>query len=316
VSHGFRVYNVELFEGMRRKPVEDWHVAGQHYASYAHALASELAAAQDLLPARLSWGEIQALSEISNLNSMATDDRCLRWIGASLSGRRLSMEIKYGMVGTYSDAMGVDGDTSITNKAPSRSYRAELVLPEEFGTGLLAVETIGRSAPAGAIAMWFGAASCVKEKGNIWWRPKIQQVTDTAYLTELIANSRSAEVTLKHVGFDEIGDRRRTQYKLQASLNDAQRDTAIGWIKSRIGTESRADLQGMLKIVGVDNTGDLDFTDGHISVDDGEATTRIGLSDVREIFTYPIGKDRPSASDWESQVRTRFQQLEPTLDWS
>lgn len=316
MAFGFRVFTVQLVEGMGRKALDRWQVGSRHYAGYAHDLLAELATPQALLAARMSWGEVQALDLIGAAESAAPGDRFVRWMSSSLSGRRVSVELKYGTVGNYSDAMGIAGDTPIQDKAPSRQYRAELLLPPDDGQGLLAVEAIGRTAPSSSIALWLGIASRVREAGKTWWRPKINQVTDAEYLTELIGKSRRAEVTLKHVGYDDIGDRPRTQYRLEAPLNDRQRESAVSWIRSRIGGHGKADLQGMLEIVGVGDTGDLQFTDGAIKVDDGETRTRIGLSDVREIFTYPVSNDRPDAEAWRNAVRKRFQQIDPQLQWT
>jgi hypothetical protein len=254
------------------------------------------------------------LSTISNATEAKFGQKFVRWQSAELHGwRRLSIELKYGRVGDYSDAMGPAGDTPISDKAPSRPNRAELLLPETEGSGLLAVETISRSAPLTPLISWIGAASFIKEQGKVWWRMKATQATDAQYLAELIEKSEHAEVSLKHVGIDEIGDRPRTRYKLNAPLSTRQRSGAVDWVMNRIN--GKGSLEGMLQIVGVENTGDLAFTEGHITLDDGETTTRVGLSDVREIFTYPIGTHRPDTETWESEVRCRFGALEPDLAW-
>jgi hypothetical protein len=298
---------------MGRKPIDKWQVGTSHYAVYAEGLCKMLTADGHLLHADPSWSEVQALSTISNATDASFGQKFVRWQGGSLHGRRLSLELKYGRVGNYSDAMGPMGDTPISDKAPSRMYRAELLLPETEGSGLLAVEAISRSAPMTPLITWMGAASFIKEQGQVWWRLKATQATDAQYLADLIEKSEHAEVSMKHVGIDEIGDRPRTQYRLHAPLSTRQRSHAVDWVMDRI--KGKGSLEGMLQIVGVRSTGDLDFTEGHIKLDDGETTTRVGLSDVREIFTYPISTNRPDTETWESAVRSRFRALEPNLVW-
>ena len=197
--------------------------------------------------------------------------------------------------------------------APGRTYRVELLAPtDDHDSGLLAVETISRTAPVDAFADWINAAMWLTRGDSHWKRMTYEQVTDTDFLAALLRNAQDATVNLKYVGSDGAGDRQRTQYSLQAPLRSLnQRDQAVDWAK-----QANRGVSGMLHLVGVDNPGDFDFNDGHLTVDDGEAVTRIGLSDARDKFTYPLGPDQVPEDQWKTEVQMRFQLLDPYLDWS
>lgn len=317
MSHGFQVFRVDLLKGMAHKPLETWQVDSGHYAQYVANLAEQLASDQLLLPAKVTWGVVQNMSLVEGVEKTEPAQKYVRWLSAERKIRRISLGLRYGTVGSHTHAMGLDGDTELADRAPSRFYRAELVLPEAEGSGLLAVESISRSCPAPPVVLWLAAASVVAEKGKDWWRLKTEQVTDADYLSDLIDKSKNAEVKLRRVesgGADSAGDRRRTRYQLVAPLVEKQKAGAMAWIKSRIGGSGT--LAGMLDVLGVTNTGDFDFNDGYIALDDGEASTRIGLSDVRETFTYPISEDRPGDDAWWQAVRDRFYALDEGLSWS
>lgn len=112
------------------------------------------------------------------------------------------------------------------------------------------------------------------------------------------------------MGRDGVGGRSRSFYTLRAPIGLGSRAQARQWAK-----ESRRTQGGLLEIVGISDPGDMDFNQGFLSLDDGEATTRIGLSDARDTFTYPISDDRPDQERWQSSVRVRLKRIAPGLAW-
>ena len=313
--HGFRVFKVEPRERHGRKDAPWRSEAGAHLLERFAALAGGFVANEWILDATLTYAQAEALGILEAKKSIGAGDKVLRLIDCGQVGRRLSMRVKYGSAGSFPTLMGVDGDVDITDRAPAREYRVELLAPRDVGPGLMAVETISRVAPAVPLVQLLSIADMLdpaRPGGDPWFKLFATQVTDPDYLAELIKRTKNAELHLRSVDVGGEGDRTRTRYRLQAKLDDVGRSGILGWLK-------RADrnVAGMLEVVDVRDSGDFDFNEGYVDLDDGDSRTRVGLHDAREVFTYPINSDiEPDRDTWERAVRDRFRTLRPDLDWA
>jgi hypothetical protein len=290
-----------------------WDTPGEAYSIYANRLLKTLTEGHPppLLTATAKFTEIEYLDAIRPATGVDLDDRCVRFLASSQSDRHVSLEVMYGIGGRFTHVMGPSGDESIDGQAAARQYRAELFLPpdpSDIEDGVLAVETIARTAPVGSLRYWLAAASKAQTQ-TTWWHLRCNQVTDTDFLDELIDRAESAEVVLKHRASDGIGNAEEHRYTLRAPLQTGRRRDARNWAKNRARTKD-----GLLHIIGVDDSGDLEFDDGWISLSDGDTSTKIGLSDAREIFTYPTSPTRPDDATWQRLVRNRVRQIRPKLD--
>jgi len=184
-THGFRVYKIDLLERLGRKPVP-WELGEHgHYRDHITRVFSSLTAGDPapLLAAKRKWADIESMDAIYPATSVARGDRCARFVSASRNGRRVSVRMMFGVGGNFTHSIGPAGDVPFEDQAAAREYRAELVIPDEPDQpGLLALETVSRSAPISALVFWLGAASKVSQgQANwpVWWRLKQDQVADT-----------------------------------------------------------------------------------------------------------------------------------------
>ncbi|NNG20531.1 hypothetical protein HJ590_13335 [Naumannella sp. ID2617S] len=303
-----RVFTVSLRHG-RERGNQPWvNESGSELVHLGHC--AQLLKGR-LLGVPIKMQEAEAFTNLPEVKKIEARKRYLRVQDFQRHDRRLSLVVKYGMGSDYSYNMGPGGDVAIDQQAPAREYRIELLTPKKDGVALMAVETIARVCPEAAISAWLGAASkLIKPQGSPWKRLITAQAVDPDYLADLVKNAKEVEVRLKHVGPDEVGNRSRTLYRLQGAIHHNRRGKAINWAR-----QQRRGLDGMLEVLGVADDGDFDFNDGYMSIDDGDAKTRVGLTGAKEAFTYPLADDAPEDDEWINFVQRRFKQLHSGLEW-
>lgn len=310
MRYGMRVFSVKHRHG-RSRTDQPWVNDSTSAITWFDHCAKQLVGRLLRVPIRLT--DMEQAAELPKVAEIEDGMGYLRIDSVARSGRRLSLNVRYGRGADFNYSMGAEGDESLDGRAPARSYRVELLTPAGGDEALMAVETIASACPEAAVSAWLAFSSRLSrtESSDPWPRLITTQVNDTEYLAELINRAKNVEVHLKHVSRDEIGNRRRTDFRLQSLVPVNRRGKAIDWAK-----EDKRGVKGMLRIIGVEDDGDFDFNDGHLTLDDGDARTKVGLSDAREKFTYPVSQVQPSLTDWEQEVRTRFFRLRPDLEWS
>ncbi len=308
--YGLRVFELTLYRQTGRKS-QPWNADGWHFVDLGERAALTLSNDKHLLDAHVPQTTLRSWTAITPVSKVLPRAPYSRWMDTQRVGDRLSLQLKFGVGADYSESMSPSGDSSLKDQAAARTYRAEAVFPPGDGEALLAVEVVNRACPVNAIICWLNAALYFDAGAEEWWRVGAKQVTDSGYLVDLIRQAKDAQITLKKVGIDGEGDQTSTQYRLEAPLRwGDKRLRAVDWVKQ----ETR-DLQGMLSILDIQDAGDLQFNQGHIALDDGESKTKIGLSDARETFTYPLGSMELDTAEWEKAVAARLQTLKPELPW-
>jgi hypothetical protein len=329
MTFGFRLYTARLAEetGYTSQP---WKTSNFDYAEHLTQVGGSLRQKARVTssgnkvwpnphPADLSMQDIKALSAPMPA-AMGRSDMVGR-VGSirAIHPRRIHITATIGRVGAFDVAMG-EQDDPLTDRAAARKYRAVLLLPpptEECG--LLAVETIGRTTPNAEILNLLALGSKYRAlvTGNSWYRLRIEQVADADRLDEILTED-SAAVVLTRNYVDGSGDRRRSKdLRLEGSVSVEHRGTLRGWLGLPTSDRKAKGLNGMLEILGEQNTlDDVGFNDGFVKIGSGVNSTKVRLGDMADRFTYPIQEDvRPDQQTWERAVRDRARILRPQLDW-
>lgn len=337
VNYGFRVYRVWLREGAGRKGMPwadgDWSYLSHIKDGLGQVKSEQAPCGDGRCPAPLSlWysrTDLRDLDELPLAPMTNMDDRERR-VGRLVkfgvpSRHRLSVEIKTGYVGDFDDALGLEGDRSMQNEAAARNHRAELVVPDRDGNGLLAVESIGRACPVQPITCLLGLASRQVGWAGVvgadglpqkWWGLKAEQVSDPAFLKELL-EADAAEVHLKRTRYDAQGKKKAVDMQVVAKLIDSSElERAKQWLRLPWNARKDMGMKGLVDIIDADEAvlTQLDLNDGYVRVGEGSASAKVRIDDALDMFTYPIDtRQRPSPQAWQDTVRERMSVLDDTL---
>lgn len=176
--YGFRVYRVQLHHDTGRIH-QPWNVPGWAYAKQAQADAQVLTDGTPLLSGSIGVGEIQRLGAALPVQPITLPRQTyVKWLSVQGTGRRISVRLQFGRGADFDEALKPGPNISLTDTAPSRTYRMELLAPsDDHGTGLLAVETIQRTAPVSAFVDWVNASMWLDRGEAPWKRMTFEQVT-------------------------------------------------------------------------------------------------------------------------------------------
>lgn len=258
-SYGYRIFVVDLFQGMSRKQIDFAHAGGRHYREVAVELLSAIRGRTVLDERRREPGAADVLEDATTPD-IEDDDPILD----PLMGKRaLSLEllhaqdaVVYGevLVGKYGDhesALGapqlveVDDELSgepelrlsLAGRAPARRFRFMVNLPNAGKFGIVVVEDISRSCPidplvrqlryrsqdAAAAVKSAKPASGTSEPGATapWWRPSVTPAIDDDHFSEMIRQGKLDRVELVRHSIGSDGQRSEEQFRLTASRPEA-----------------------------------------------------------------------------------------------
>jgi hypothetical protein len=318
MGYGYRMFYFRIHEGMGRSPRDlDAKFGNKTAMELLGDLLDELASDTS---ARWAMPSLKNAADGSDITPEAPSERghrAIKWVDWSQPGTlHLSTTVRYGSVDGHDLAIGRSQDIDIAGTAPSHPYRVELLLPKAGDTGLLIAEDVDRSCPGPAVAQWLSKQSKTDAGGGPWWRVKAEAVSDDERLTELIKNSKKAEIRLKRKGKTTSGKRYQSPLTIVAQLDRSDErgrllDEAKKWIAGN--KKAKADSVAVLsEIAGVE---ELEPDEADVYLQDATTGQRIKPSQIDDVFIYPTGDSRTTPEKWKSEILTRLSVLSGSLDF-
>lgn len=258
------------------------------------------------------------------------------WDGYSRDQHHHRFRVRYGRLAEYDSGLGPTRTTGVdlTDAAPERLYRVELLLPQAGTVGLLAVETINSACPALLVLRWLASQSKLELGSDRLEKLLAFQHGDAGELDKLMTGDRAARVrltrrTLRTDDVRESKDLEVIDYALSKSQRERLSQMAKTWasdIRAARGGNKRetdpvAAVRAMATVVD-EKFADLAFTDGVVELDEGNGRfTHISPSKIDETFTYSISESDypPGAHVWNERVSTKLSEVAQILgvqvDW-
>lgn len=319
MGYGFRVYRIGLHEGMGRSPLDLSSQFGTESAPQLVAsLLSQLAADVSVRWAMPALRNAADGSDITPDVPSQRGHRAIKWIDSTSSGSlHLSTTVRYGSVDGHDLAIAPAGDVDIRGAAPTHSYRVEILLPKSGDQGLLIAEDVDRSCPGLAVAQWIGKQSKTNAAGSaLWWRMKAEPLSDDKRLTDLITNSKRAEIRLKRKGKSASGNRYQNPLTIVAQLDRSdERQQLLAEAKKWLLGDKKAkdDSVGVLsELAGVAS---LEPDEADIYLTDASTSHRIKPWQIDDVFIYPTGDARATPEKWKSEIMSRLAIISDSLDF-
>ncbi|WP_297616489.1 hypothetical protein [Nocardioides sp.] len=312
------MYYFGLHEGMGRSPLSmDDKFGDKTAVELLSGLLDQLTADQSTRWAMPSLRNAEDGSDVTPEVPSERGHRAIKLIDWSQPGSlHFSVNVRYGSVDGHDLAIGPT-DVDIKGAAPSHPYRVEILLPKSGDQGLLIAEDVDRSCPGLAVAQWIGKQSKTNGGTQPWWRMRAEPLSDDKRLSDLIANSKKAEIRLKRKGKTTTDKRYQTPLTIVAQLDRSDErgkllDEAKKWLLG--DKKAKAESVGILsEIAGV---GDLDPDEADVYLTDGKTGQRIKPWQLDDVFIYPTGSDSRTTPDgWKSEILTRLSVLGGNLDF-
>ena len=258
-SYGYRIFVVDLFQGMSHKQIDFGHAGKQHYRQIIVELLSAIRGRTVLDERRR---EPDAVDEPEAAPTPDTEENHSD-LDPLMGKRALALEllhaqdaVVYGevLVGKYGDhesALGapqlieVDDEMlsepekhlSLAGRAPARRFRFVINLPNAGKLGLVVVEDISRSCPIDPLVRQLryrsqDAATAINSAKPTsgarepkvpapWWRPSVTPAIDDDHFTEMIRQGKLDRVELVRHSVGSDGQRSNEQFRLTASRPEA-----------------------------------------------------------------------------------------------
>jgi len=213
-AYGFRLFETTLRRGDGRKEVpflveEDGQVSWRLTEHLMAALSEKLNQKQLGLPHSAGLTE----DDVDPEEATRTEAR-FSLLDLQQRGEHLVFTVRYGRPGGHDLAMSdpsldEDEDVDISRHAPSRVYRAVLVVPESGTSAVLAVGVIGRACPVRPVVRWFARWSrdwaeaqpaASGQPAASWWKLHPVVLGDNARLDALLRQGDPQRVTLTKWG--------------------------------------------------------------------------------------------------------------------
>ncbi|MGW2688746.1 hypothetical protein ACWC6I_36985 [Streptomyces sp. NPDC001414] len=331
-SYGYRLFAFQVFRGFKRTPLDLADCNGESYQEIAESLLKILSigtAVGD--PTEDSQAEVEEEGTFGKpalrVDDVRTVDNTIR--SRVWAGKFGSHEMAIG------DATGSDAD--IKDKAASNLFRVVLAFPEEGDTGILAVESIGRSCPVSQLARWMTKKSRDEAtEGNnegAWWRLSVFPLADENRLAEMIREGQAQTlVVVRHV-ITAGRTRAVKDVEITASLAVSGRmeqavEIVQGWYRRSKRTEGTKEAgitneQGARQLAAIigPQIVDMELDDGWVQIEDPDGQVkRVKPTQMADIFTYRLSEDQPPVTPrFYAAVRETALGLQPAakvgIDW-
>lgn len=244
-----------------------------------------------------------------------------------ISSTILSAELRYGRHRDEDVALPAvntaSGNVDLTDHAPTRSYRVALFAPTTGTAGMMAVEAIARACPSAYFVKWLRRwmmDDVTTPEGTGEWRKlRAYAATDPSRLAQFVNSSSASKAVLIQ---RSVGPNRRpkeVRFQVEAAIYSNQSSSVTKLLQSAITSSSDdgdadADYANELAdVLGASDLGQLNFDDGYVVVDTESGKQNVSPSRIPEIFTYPIGNERPLDAAFRSESHTEIVRLMSSL---
>lgn len=325
-TYGFRLFTFEVFRGARQTPVSLQDCGGESYGEIAQRILKDLSAGT-------AFGDPTDQGQTRIEEAGPNGFPALRVEHVSVVDNTVRAKVWAGKVGSHEKAIGddADSDTDIADKAASNVFHVIFAFPDNGTTGILAVETIGRSCPVSSLTGWMKRKSREEatqgtSEGS-WWRIKTKPIADEERLAEMIREGQAQKLVLIRNSVTPGRTREVRDVEITASLAVTGRmDEALkvvrGWYRdtrkatdeSQPGVSTAQGVRQLAAIVGpeVEN---MDLDDGWVAIQDPDGQIkRVRPNQMTEVFTYRLSEDRaPVTGEFYAAVRGTALGLQPAV---
>ncbi|MGW9186012.1 hypothetical protein [Streptomyces rubiginosohelvolus] len=329
-SYGYRLFTFQVYRGFKRTPLDLADCKGDPYQEIAESLLKTLSVGTVVGE---PTEEGQAEVEVEG----AFGKPALRVEEVRVVDNTIRATVWAGKFGSHEKAIGdvAGSDTDIKDKAASNLFRVVLAFPEEGDTGILAVETIGRSCPVAQLTRWMtkksrDAATQGADEGA-WWRICVTPLADENRLAEMIREGQAQRLVLVRHATTAGRTRVVRDIEITASLAVSSRmDKAVqivqGWYRHKRQMEEDpavTDEEGARQLAAIvgPQVADMDLDDGWVQIEDPDGQVkRVKPSQMTDVFTYRLSEDQPPVTPrFYASVRETAVGLQPAakvgIDW-
>ncbi|MFJ8801002.1 hypothetical protein [Streptomyces sp. NPDC102487] len=331
-SYGFRLFTFQVFRGFKRTPLDLADCKGQPYQEVAEALLKVLSVGTVVGdPTDDSQAEVE---EEGTFGKPA-----LRVEEVRIVDNTIRATVWAGKFGSHEKAIGdvAGSDTDIKDKAASNLFRAVFAFPDEGDTGILAVETIGRSCPVSQLTRWMTKKSRDEvtqgSDEGAWWKISVAPLADENRLAEMIREGQAQNLVLVRHTTTASRTRAVKDVEITASLAVSSRmEQAVkvvqGWYQSNRKAEENQEAgvtneQGARQLAAIvgPQIADMDLDDGWVEIEDPDGQVkRVKPTQMTDVFTYRLSEDQPPVTPrFYAAVRETALGLQPAakvgIDW-
>lgn len=330
-SYGYRLFSFQVFQGYKRTPVYLADCKGEPYRAIVERLLKALSTGTAV-------GEPtdEGQAEITELGAFGKP--ALRVEDVRLADDTIRATVWAGKFGSHEKAIGDDAesDTHIKDKAASNLFRVVFAFPENGTSGILAVETIGRSCPVAPITRWISKKSRDEVAEGLsegaWWRLAVTPLADEERLAEMIREGQAQKLVLVRHATTAARTREVRDLEITASLAVSGRLDRIveivqGWYRrNRQAPDEQggvSDEQGVRQLAAIvgPQVADMDLDDGWVQIEDPDGQVkRVRPTQMADVFTYRLSEGQPPVTPrFYASVRETAMALQPAakigIDW-
>jgi hypothetical protein len=317
MRYGFRVFEVTLREGNRGRTPLLWQEPIPDEEHHRDRL-------EELTRAHLLGRTVFCQPNLDRMGQDPDDaqhgDPLMRVVTVNRGSGRLSVSARYGYKGEFDAGVREDGsEIDLHDMAAASTFRAELFVPEDGLTALLAVETISNRCPVSMLTRWWGRLSY--ENGE-FIKVVANQTVDGDRMREILRQSERVEIELSSRGRERDGNRRAKSTKLIHEVTDQDAKGSLFSLAGDLASENRGfDVHTVEAIAGfepekLDEAG-LRFENVALVVSDNNGKNRKVLRPerIRAMFTYPLSHEfQASDQAWDHAVTDKIRHLSADRD--
>lgn len=297
-SYGYRLFSFQVFRGNKRTPMDLADCKGESYEDIAERLLKSLS-----IGTAVGDPTDEGQAEVEENGTYGKP--ALRVEEVRVVDNTIHATIWAGKFGSHEKAIGdaVDGDTNIKDKAASNIFRVIFAFPENGHTGVVAVESIGRTCPVAPLIRWMRKKSRdeATEGANVgvWWRISVTPLADEGRLAEMIREGQAQKLVLVRHAVTAGRTREVKDLEITASLDVMGRMDRIveivqGWYRSNRQAVTQGESMGVTNEQGVRQLAaivgpqieDMDLDDGWVQIEDPDGQVkRVKPSHMADVFT-------------------------------
>ena len=338
-QYGYKIWEVDVFEGHKRKPLE-WSKAKLGHGAAAQSLADSLEkiSAEIIDVTRTEVLRYRHYEPKLDPNGDKEDTTpSIRLLASERTPNGFEFTFRFGRRGSHDSAMAAVpvNDASLSDKASSNQYRAFLYLPTGGTKAVLAVEARNQTCPGDELMRLLGVSSKDADKDRIeterlgWWRFDTARVSDDEQLKKFIREGHANGIRLEKQLISGSGQRgSKTIMVKQNGLFGNKPEIAkalggvwFGFSPKELGLDVQLppgnNVKQLASLLELKVSADQ-FEDGGIEWEGPDGSTQFVKPDsARDVFVYRIGKRgvSPATSALRSAVEKRIEALVPTRRW-